>query len=48
MKPYADTFTTEEIAEHYAALIGDPTGLTREQMLAKLRGTQFDEHAEDN
>jgi len=42
---FGESFTTEELEEHYVALVGKPDGLTREQLLAGLRGTAFEEHA---
>lgn len=42
---YAAGFTTEELRDHYHALIGDSKGMTRESLIAALRGTEFDEHA---
>lgn len=38
-------FSTEEIEEHFKALIGNRNGRTREEMLEILDGTEFDEHA---
>lgn len=42
---YAAGFPTSELRSHYEALIGPSRGLSRASMLAKLKGTQFDEHA---
>ena len=44
-KEYAKGYDREELALHYEALIGESEGLTREQMIEELEGTEFDEFA---
>lgn len=45
---YGAKFSTPELVEHYKALVGNPKGKSREELLSKLKGTQFDEHAYGN
>lgn len=43
---YALGFDTDLLRDHYEALIGPcPAELTRDQIVAALKGTAFDEHA---
>ena len=44
---YAQNWSTDQLSPHYSALVGDPTGLTREEIIKGLRGTEFDEFAYD-
>jgi hypothetical protein len=43
---FAANFTTEELKEHYRALIDEECNdMTREQLIEALRDTEFEEHA---
>lgn len=42
---YGESFSDDEIAEHYEALIGPRGSRSRVMMLKTLKGTDFDEHA---
>jgi hypothetical protein len=44
-KGFGEGFDTQDLADHYKALVGDPSGKTRDQLLLALVGTEFDEHA---
>ena len=45
-KVYGGGMSTEDIRDHYGEIMGEPGAhMTRDEMLAELKGTEFDEHA---